>query len=99
MTRLGGRNCVVSAFTSAGAFVVTTNNAALVGIVASGSAASTVVNIHKGTSTAGTKVFICPVASTAGQVYTLEFPLVCSGGITATNVGTVATYAILYTDV
>lgn len=90
---------IISAFTSAGAFVVTTRDSALISIVASGSANATAIHIFAGVNTAGTKKYILGVPAaltTEGGPYS---PIICSGGITATNIGTVTTYAVLFTDV
>ena len=90
--------CVVSAFTSAGAFVVTTCDALLYGVTGLGSAAATIVNVHQGVNTGGTKKFVASFDVTAGVNEGPSAPIVCAGGITATNVGTVATYAVLYAN-
>jgi len=98
MSSVAQRNCVVSAWTSDGAFVVTTRDSALVGISYLGSAAAGTIQIFKGTSTGGSKVAVFNVPITSGGFETTRIPIVCSGGICATNVGTVAGYAVLYTQ-
>lgn len=92
------RNGLVSVFTSAGAFIVTTESSALVGIMCSGSADNTTINVFQGTTTGGTRKALFPITATTGNYHMLPIPLVCSGGICATNVGTVASYAIVFTE-
>ena len=92
------RNGLVSAFTSAGAFIVSTTSMALVGVMCSGSANNTTINVFQGTTTGGTQKAIFPITATTGNFAALPIPIVCSGGICATNVGTVASYAIVFTE-
>ncbi len=86
----------VSAWTSAGAFVVSTKPIQFYGISFYGSAAATTIVIHDGTSTAGRTVATFPIAITSGGFQISPVALRCTGGIVATNIGTVAGYAIIY---
>ena len=88
--------CVAAAVTSAGAVVVTTSPALFYGISASGSAVATVINVHDGVTTAGAKVFIVDAPAAVANHEGPFVPIVCNGGITTTNVGTVAAYIALY---
>jgi len=89
---------IASPATSAGAFIVTTVDALLYGICASGSAVATFIDVHKGVNTAGGKVFALSVASVDVSNDGPYAPIVCAGGITATNIGTVASYIVYYTN-
>jgi len=91
--------CIVSPATSAGAVIITTRDSAIIGISVSGSSAATVINIHKGVTTAGAKVAMFPVASALAQNLTAPGAGICQGGILATNVGTVTSYVVYFTDV
>ena len=91
--------CIASPATSAALFIVTTRNSALLGISYSGSAADTYINIHKGVASAGAKVAMFAIGSTVAGVIACPAPVICSGGICATNIGTVASYVVYYTDV
>jgi hypothetical protein len=91
------RNSQISAWTSAGAFIVATKPTMFVGISYFGSAAATTIVIKDGITTAGATIATIPVGITAGGFLTTDFPIACRTGIVATNVGTVAGYAILFT--
>ncbi len=93
----GNRDCQVSAWTSAGAFIVATTPTKFVGISYYGSAAATTIVIKDGINTAGATIATIPVGIDAGGFLTTDFPISCRTGIVATNVGTVAGYAILFT--
>jgi hypothetical protein len=90
------QECIASAYTSAGAFVVTTGPAAFVGISILGSAAATTIQVFDGTSTGGSKIAVVQADITAGGFHLAPVPICCSAGIVATNIGTVAGYVIYY---
>lgn len=85
--------------TSAGAVVVTTLPALLYGVCASGSANATVINVHNGVTTGGAKVFMLGVPATDVGHDGPFVPVVCGSGITATNVGTVSSYVVYYSNI
>lgn len=87
---------IASAFTSAGAFVVATGPALWMGISGLGSGVATTVRVFDGTSTGGRTIAIVPFGAAGGVLDGPFAPIVCTGGITATNIGTVAGYCILY---
>lgn len=93
------RNCVVSAWTSAGAFVVTTAPAALIGISYLGSADATTITAFDGVTTAGRTVAKFNIPTTEGNLKTSCIPIICTAGIVATNAGTVGGYAVLWTKI
>lgn len=88
--------CVVSVFTSNGAVVITTSDSLLYGIICSGSSNAAIINVHQGITTGGDKKFIANVPATAASVEAPPVPIVCAGGITTTNIGSVSTYAVMY---
>ena len=90
--------CIASVKTSAGAVVITSRDAILYGISASGSAAAATLVVFAGTNTAGATVFFCPIPATAGYTDGPMAPVVCAGGITCTNVGTLAGYVVHYAN-
>jgi hypothetical protein len=67
-----------------------------VGVSGEGSAAQTVVYIKDGRTTAGRNVAVVDFAITAGVLDGPCVPVVCSTGIVATNLGTVAGYCVYY---
>lgn len=85
----------ISAWTSAGAFVVTTKAARLCGFTFLGSAAATSLVIFDGVNTAGRTIAYIPVGIAAATFISFT-PLICTGGIVTTNIGTMAGYAVYY---
>ena len=92
------RDCIASAWTSAGAFIVSTKPCKLVGISYLGSAAATTIVIKDGVNTAGRTVATLNIPITSGGFQTTLVPITCTSGIVATNAGTVAGYCVLYTN-
>jgi hypothetical protein len=88
--------CKVSAWTSAAAFVVTTQKCRFIGVSFLGSAAATTLQIFDGKDTAGKTIAIYPVGVTSGGMYSTMFPIICTSGIVATNIGTMAGYNVYY---
>jgi hypothetical protein len=79
-----------------GATVVASTPAYFYGICASGSANATVIDVFNGASTAGTKVFMHSVEATAANHDGPYVPVICSNGITTTNIGTISSYVVFY---
>ena len=85
----------VSAWTSAGAFVVSTKPIKFYGVSFLGSANATSLVIIDGTSTGGRTIGYIPVGAAAATFMSCN-PLICTAGLVTTNIGTMAGYAVFY---
>ena len=85
----------VSAWTSAGAVVVSAKPARFMGVSFLGSANATTLTIIDGVNTGGRTIGIVPVGAAAATFMPCT-PLVCTAGIVTTNAGTMAGYAVFY---
>lgn len=90
--------CIASARQTAGTVVITTKDAIFYGISATGSAAAAIIVVHPGITTGTAPAFYFTIAATAATNDSPMAPVVCKGGITCTNVGTLVNYVVYYAD-
>ena len=91
--------CIASPWTSAGAVVITTKPALLVGISYQGSAGAATITIKNGVTTGASNIVVFNIPATAGGFYTTPIPIVCGSGLISTNAGTVDGYSVLYSTI